>query len=404
MSAQRVAYLVNLYPQVSHTFIRREILALEAQGVTVDRFAIRGWDDPLVDAEDISEREKTRYVLKDGMVALLGGALKTAIRTPGPFFTALKAAFAMSRNALRPLPYHLVWLAEACRLKAWMDETGTRHIHAHFGTNPTEIARLVHLLGGASYSFTIHGQNELDGAKRLHFDKKVGDAAFAAAVSGFCRSQIMRHVPHGDWPKMKVVHCGLDAGYFSDEVPAFPETLRFLSVARLSPEKGHLLLLEAFAGVLAEHPEARLVLAGDGPMRGEIEQAIARLSLGDAVEITGWVDAERIKAELGRATALVQPSFIEGLPVVIMEAMARGRPVISTYVSGIPELVLPGKTGWLVPAGDTAALKTAMAGLAETDTATLTEMGRQSIARARERHSVDTEAAKLKALFAGAGT
>ena len=398
-----VAYLVNLYPAVSHTFIRREILALEAQGVAVDRISVRGWDDPLVDAEDIAERAKTRYVLKDGMGGLLRDLFRTATKTPGPFFKALKATLQMSRNAIRPLPYHLIWLAEACRIKLWMEESGATHIHAHFGTNPTEIARLVHLLGGQSYSFTIHGQNELDGAKRLHFDKKVGDAAFAVAVSGYCRSQIMRHVPHVHWSKMKVVHCGLDAGYFSDDVPAFPDRLRFLSVARLSPEKGHLLLLEAFAKLRVDHPTAQLVLAGDGPMRAEIDREIARLGLSDAVEITGWVDADRVKAELERATALVQPSFIEGLPVVIMEAMARGRPVISTYVSGIPELVLPGQTGWLVPAGDTQALEAAMSALAATETARLADMGATSIARAKDRHSVDTEATKLKALFAGEG-
>ena len=397
----RVAYLVNLYPLVSHTFIRREILALEAQGVTVDRISIRGWNDPIVDAEDTTERSKTRYVLKDGVGGLLKDTARTAFKHPKAFFTALKAAFAMSRNALRPLPYHLIWLAQACRIKTWMEETGATHIHAHFGTNPAEIARLVHLLGGQNYSFTIHGQNELDGAKRLHFDKKVGDSAFTVAVSGYCRSQIMRHVAHEDWGKMKVVHCGLDDSYFSDTVPAFPETLRFLSVARLSPEKGHLLLLEAFAKLLVDHPNAKLVLAGDGPMRDTIDAEIARLGLTQAVEITGWVDADRVKAELERATALVQPSFIEGLPVVIMEAMARGRPVISTYVSGIPELVLPGLTGWLVPAGDTTALGAAMTELAATGPDTLQDMGQRSIERVKARHAIKTEAGKLKALFAG---
>jgi glycosyltransferase involved in cell wall biosynthesis len=402
LSASRhVAYLINLYPQVSHTFIRREILALEEQGVAVERFSIQGWDDPIVDAEDIAERAKTRYVLKDGLISILSDMARTAVKSPGPFFKALKAAFQMSRNSLRPLPYHLVWLAEACRIKLWMEETGATHLHAHFGTNPAEIARLVHLLGGQSYSFTIHGENELDGAKRLHFDKKVGDASFVVAVSGYCRSQIMRHVPPSDWSKMKVVHCGLDGAYFSKQVPDFPETLRFLSVARLSAEKGHLLLLGAFSNVLASHPQSRLVLAGDGPMRKQIELEIERLGLGDAVEITGWVNAERVKDELARATALVQPSFIEGLPVVIMEAMARGRPVISTYVAGIPELVLPGVTGWLVPAGDEKALCDAMLNVATTSSDDLHEMGRVSLERAKDRHSVETEAAKLKALFAG---
>lgn len=398
-----VAYLVNLYPQVSHTFIRREILALEAQGVMVDRMSIRGWDDPIVDAEDHAERERTRYLLKDGVRGLLRDAFGAAATNPGGFFKALKAAMTMSRNALRPLPYHLIWLAEACRVQRWMAETGATHLHAHFGTNSAEIARLVHILGGQSYSFTIHGQNELDGARQLHFPAKISDSAFAVAVSAYCRSQILRHVPHEIWSKLKVVHCGLDQDYFADEVPPFPDHPRFLCVARLSPEKGHLLLLDAFRTVHEKTPQARLTFAGDGPMRKTLESRIEALGLKDAVEITGWVDADRVKAELARCTALVQPSFIEGLPVVIMEAMARFRPVISTYVAGIPELVQPGRTGWLVPAGETGALCEAMMEAATTDRAALEQMGRVGQARALERHSVETEAAKLKAFFEGEG-
>lgn len=398
-TSQRVAYLINLYPQVSHTFIRREILALEAQGVTVDRIAIRGWDDTIVDDDDRAERKRTRYVLKDGMGALLGDTIRIALRHPGRFLTALRAAVAMSRHAFRPLPYHLIWLAQACRIRRWLHQTGATHLHAHFGTNPAEIARLVHLLGGPAYSFTVHGPIDLDGERQLHFPAKMGDASFIAAITSYCQSQIMRQIPRADWPKLNIVHCALDADYFADDIPPFPDQPRFLSVARLSPEKGHFHLLDGFAAVYARHPEARLVLAGDGPSRSEIEARIAEMGLGEAVEITGWVDAARIKAELAGATAFVLPSFSEGLPVVIMEAMARGRPVISTYVAGIPELVLPGETGWLVPPSDTEALTAAMLEVAQADETSLRTMGTAGRDRAKERHSVEAEAAKLKALF-----
>ncbi len=395
----RVAYLINLYPQVSHTFIRREILALEAQGVAVDRIAIRGWDAELVDADDLTERTKTRYVLQDGTAALISELLRTVLQRPGRFWAALKAAIAMSRHAFRPLPYHLIWLAQACRIRRWLEETGATHLHAHFGTNPAEIARLIHILGGPKYSFTVHGPVDLDGERQLHFPAKMGDASFIAAITAFCRSQIMRQIPRKDWHKINIVHCALDADYFCTDIPAFPETLQFLSVARLAPEKGHFHLLEGFAAVRARHPEARLVLAGDGPSRAEIEARISKMGLQEAVEITGWVDAHRVKAELERATAFVLPSFSEGLPVVIMEAMARGRPVISTYVAGIPELILPGETGWLVAPSDTEALKAAMLEVAEADTSQLHTMATAARDRVRERHSIETEAAKLKALF-----
>ena len=403
-SENRVAYLVNQYPAVSHTFIRREIFALERQGVTVDRISLTGWDLPLVDPDDISERDKTRYVQKGGVASLLGEAVKTAIRQPGAFFKALGAALSMSRNAMRPLPYHLIYLAQACRVRNWVAETGATHLHAHFGTNPAEIACLVRILGGPTYSFTNHGSNELDGAPRLHFPKKIGGAKFAVAVSHYCRSQLLRVIPYTDWDKLKVIHCGLDADYFADEPLTLPEAPRFLCVGRLSPVKGHLLLIDAFAEVHAAHPEARLTLAGDGDeMRPAIEARIAELGIGEAVEITGWVDADRVKAELRRATALVQPSLIEGLPVVIMEAMARKRPVVSTFIAGIPELVQPGRTGWIIPAGDVPALAETLKEVIATDVETLTQMGEMGQARARDRHLIDTEAAKLKALFFGEG-
>lgn len=398
----RTAYLVNQYPAVSHTFIRREIFALERLGVTVDRISLTGWDLPLVDPDDIAERAKTRYVQKGGVISLLGEALKTAIRQPGPFFKALGAALSMSRNAMRPLPYHLIYLAQACRVRNWVAETGATHLHAHFGTNPAEIACLVRILGGPDYSFTNHGSNELDGAPRLHFPRKIGLAKFAIAVSHYCRSQLLRVIPYTDWSKLKVIHCGLDADYFTEAPLPMPADPRFLCVGRLSPVKGHLLLIDAFAEVHAAHPNARLTLAGDGEeMRPAIEARIAELGLGEVVEITGWVDAERVKTELARCTALVQPSLIEGLPVVIMEAMARKRPVVSTFIAGIPELVQPGKTGWIIPAGDVAALAETLKEVVSTDPETLSKMGEAGQARARDRHLIDTEAAKLAALFFG---
>ena len=400
MMSSPVAYLINQYPLVSLTFIRREIHALERQGVSVERIAIRGWDnDSLVDALDIEERGKTQYVQQDGVGAVVGAMFKMAVRRPGAFFRSLKLAVSMSRNAVRPLPYHLIYLAQACRILPWLEEKNVRHLHAHFGTNPAEVACLVRSLGGPEYSFTIHGQDEIEGASRLHFPEKVGRSKFTVAVSAFCRAQIMREIPHADWPKMQIVHCGIEGDFFSDARTP-PEDPVFLSIARLSPEKGHLLALEAFAPLAKAHPKARLVFAGDGPMRETLEARIAELALQGQVDILGWVDSTRVRQEIDRATALVQPSFIEGLPLVIMEALARRLPVISTYVAGIPELVTP-DVGWLVPAGDVPALSRAMETVLTTDRQALEEMGRAGHARVGERHLIDNEAAKLARLFDG---
>jgi len=197
-----------------------------------------------------------------------------------------------------------------------------------------------------------------------------------------------------------VVHCGLDATFLADAITPVPDVPRLVCVGRLSGQKGQLLLIEAAARLQREGLAFELVLAGDGEMRPQIEQYIAKEGLGQHVRITGWISGAQVKQELLAARALVLPSFAEGLPVVIMEAMALGRPVISTYIAGIPELVLDGQCGWLTPAGDVAALATAMRSCLACDTATLQAMGQQARERAAARHDIRTEAAKLAGLFA----
>src|SRR5450756_1500686 len=144
----RVAYLINQYPKVSHTFIRREIQALERQGFDVTRIAIRGWDENLVDDEDKLERERTRYVLRDGFLPLMASLLRMLFTRPAPLMSAFALACRMGHRAERSLPFHLTYLAEACRIVWWLRSSDVHHLHAHFGTNSAEVAMLAHVLGG----------------------------------------------------------------------------------------------------------------------------------------------------------------------------------------------------------------------------------------------------------------
>jgi colanic acid/amylovoran biosynthesis glycosyltransferase len=398
-----VAYLINQYPQVSHTFIRREIAALERQGMTVQRLSVRGWDTELADKQDQAERGRTRYVLRGGMPSLVVDAMKVAIRHPVRVFRAGRIALAMALRSERAWPVHLVYLLEACRISRWLAEAGSTHLHAHFGTNPAEVAALVHELSGVPYSFTVHGPEEFDKPHALSLARKMAGAAFVVAISSYGRSQLWRWLAAAQWPMVRVVHCGLEDAFFArpGAVPQSPSR-RLVCVGRLCEQKGQLLLVEAAARLARAGVDFELVLAGDGPMRAEIERGIATHGLEDRVRITGWISSAQVRDELLAARALVLPSFAEGLPVVIMEAMALGRPVISTYVAGIPELVREGLDGWLVPAGDVDATVAAIQACLESSAERLGEMGAQAIARARERHHVDTEAAKLKALIEAA--
>lgn len=402
----RIAYLVNQYPKVSHTFIRREIAALERQGIQVERIAIRGWDAMVADLEDEAERDKTRYVLRSGLMALLVYSFFWILQHPFRAMRGIHQALAFSRVADRSWPLHLVYLMEACRIVSWLDAAEVSHMHAHFGTNSAEVAALVHVLGGPPFSFTVHGPEEFDKPQRLHLSRKISLSAFVVAISSYGRSQLLRWAPHQDWPRIRVAHCGLESGFFRNATDLDTvEAPRLVCVGRICEQKGQLLLVEAARRLIAEGRSLELVLAGDGEMRPEVESAIAAAGLSQQIRITGWISSAQVKDEMLAARALVLPSFAEGLPVVIMEAMALGRPVISTYIAGIPELVRPGQEGWLVPAGDVDSLVHAMRDCLDTPSERLAYMGLRGWHRVHERHHVDTEAAKLKNWFAnGLGT
>ena len=219
------------------------------------------------------------------------------------------------------------------------------------------------------------------------------------AISSYTRSQLYRWVELQDWPKVQVVRCGLEAGYFAGPIVAVPATRRLVCVGRLCEQKGQLLLVEAAQQLAAQGVDFELVLAGDGEMRGAIEALIAQYNLQGRVRITGWISGEQTCNEILAARALVLPSFAEGLPVVIMEAMALRRPVISTFVAGIPELVHTGEHGWLVPPGDVEGLMHAMQVCLDMPTSVLDSMGKVAHERALSRHCINAEAAKLIQLF-----
>lgn len=398
MNRFSIAYLVNQYPKVSHSFIRREILALERLGLEVQRIALRGWNGDAVDDEDLRERGRTRYVLQGGMAGLLSACVRMLISHPPRFAAALRMALNMGRRADRPWPYHLVYLAEACRIVPWLKGSGARHVHAHFGTNSAEVALLAHMLGGPPFSFTVHGPEEFDKPQFLKLREKVKHAAFVVAISSFGRSQICRWAEYADWVKIKVVHCGLDPDFHSAPAGSISAP-RIVCVGRLCEQKGQLLLLEAVGQLVRKGIDIELVLAGDGEMRSAIERLIVQRKLESQVRITGWISGDQVREEILAARALVLPSFAEGLPVVIMEAMALRRPVLTTYVAGIPELVEHGRHGWLFPAGDAAALATALEECLATPVARLASMGEAARDRVLKRHAIDIEAAKLAWLF-----
>ncbi len=255
------------------------------------------------------------------------------------------------------------------------------------------------LLGGPPYSITVHGPQEFDKPQFLHLGEKVRRSAFTVAITSFARSQIYRWVDRAHWDKVKVVHCGIETAFHAVAHSVPEDSPRLVCLGRLSAEKGQLLLVEAATRLAAKGVRFELALVGDGPMRGAIEALVAERGLGDRVRLTGSISTERLRDELLQARALVLPSFAEGLPMVIMEAMALRRPVLTTWIAGIPELVRHGIDGWLFPAGSVDALAEAMEDCLSRPVEELRAMGEAARARMLERHSVDVQAEKLAELF-----
>ncbi len=395
----KVAYFINQYPKVSHSFVRREIVELERQGVEVARFSIRRDGSDIVDEGDKAELGKTTYLTEVGKVQILSMILQVVMSSPRRMLRAVRSALQMGARSHSGVLKHLIYLVEACVLLHLMQRQGIRHVHAHFGTNPAAVVMLAHLLCGVSYSFTVHGPEEFDKPEAISLGDKIRHASFVVAISSFGRSQLFRWCDHGDWHKIREVHCGLDAGFL--QAPALPvaDTHRLVCVGRLCEQKGQLLLIEAIRVLVQEQRQVELVLAGDGPMRADIEKLVTDYDLSAQVRITGWISGQQVLQEIVASRALVLPSFAEGLPVVLMEACALRRPVVTTYIAGIPELVQHGETGWLVPAGSVEALVDALRELLDAQTATLNDMGARAYVRVAAQHDIRTEAAKLKRFF-----
>jgi len=401
----KVAYIVNQYPKVSHSFIRREIVALEKGGVEVIRIGIRGWrDETIVDFADETERNKTRYVLRRSPLQLASSILFSLSHSPRGIFAAAAAAINMMRRSHRPKLYHLAYFLEACTVAEWAVNSEVVHMHAHFGTNSAEVAMLAHYITGIPYSFTVHGPEEFDRPEYFGLAAKIQKAEFVCAVSSFGRSQLYRWIPQTDWQKIKVIRCGLDARFTASPSPLPLSGRRLVCVGRICEQKGQLLLVEAAARLAAEGRDFELVLAGDGELRAEVEERIAALRLEEKITVTGWINGRDVYNHIRSARALVLPSFAEGIPVVLMEAMALERPVVTTYVAGIPELVQDGLSGWLVPAGDIGQLTKAIRECLDAPDERIIVMGRAAREKVLRSHNIAAETEKLASLFMASAT
>lgn len=349
-----IGYLVSRYPAVSHTFILREVAQLRALGHRIHTASINPPDRALVDmdATERAEAEATYCVKTDGAWGALKALAGGLARRPGGVVGLLWSAARLGLGSKG-----LAYAAEALMVAHWMRSHGLERLHVHFGNAGATVGLLVKALTGCHLSYTIHGPDEFDEVAGQRLALKMRQADAVVCISHFARSQLMRISRPTDWPKFQVCRLGVDPLRFSYEArrPRSPRSearVRLLCVGRLTPAKGQVVLVQACAALRDRHLDFHLTLVGEGPDRKRIEAEIARHRLGGQVRLTGAVGQAQVRAALACADIFVLPSFAEGIPVVLMEAMASGVPCVSTPVNGIPELIVHRRTGLLATAGD----------------------------------------------------
>lgn len=391
------AYFMNAYPMTSTTFIRREIEAHERAGFDVRRYAIRPWDQKLVDPKDIEEENRTFYILRQGSLSMVKRFLRELFSNPVGLVRGFGMAVKLMRVASGKRLLQFAYFLEAIVLKQQTALDGIDHLHTHFSTNSATVALLAHKMGGPRYSMTIHGPDELFEMKENGLVEKVRHARFVVAITQYCRDVVDAETAGQFSDKIHIVHCGLDMSEF-EQPDNVPDNKTLICVGRLCKAKAQTLLIEALHQIVEKHPDVILVLIGDGEERPAVEDAIARLDLQDYVEMVGWKSNSEVHQALRQNRAMVLPSLAEGLPIVIMESFALGRPVVTTRICGIPELV-DASCGWLADPGDVETLVDCLDAVLSKSPDELTKMGMIGRNRVLESHDQNKSSEQLRNLI-----
>lgn len=399
----RIAYLTSLYPAVSHTFIQREIAALRQTGVEVDTVSIRKPAAAhLTGEEEQSAAASTFYIVQSAKnpATLLHAGASAVCNLPALLRTVC-LAWRTAPPGLNGMVKQMAYLAEAVVLSRHLKQRQVTHLHNHFADPSANVAMLTSSLSGIPFSYTLHGPAELYEPEKWQLREKTARASFVACISHFARSQAMYFSDPEHWSKLRIIHCGvIPERYAGEAQPDAGSGVRLLFVGRLTAIKGLRVLLEAFGDALEARPDLHLTIVGDGDDRAHLEQMAK--PLGASVTFAGFKSQQGVAEALREADIFVLPSFAEGLPVVLMEALASGTPVIATQVAGVNELVEHGTNGFLVPAGDNVSLTQRMLDMAA-DPALRASMGEHGQAKVAREFDVRIEAARIASLFLGEG-
>lgn len=397
----RLGYLVSRYPALSHTFILREVRWLRANGFEIHTASVNRPDRPIpaLTAEEREEAAGTFFLKQAGVGGAARAHVLALLTHPWRYLRGLGFALALGWPDLKRLRLCFFYFIEAVMVGRWMTDRGLRHLHVHFATPASTVGLICSRIYACGLSVTIHGPDEFYDAPGYLLAEKIRGADFLCCISHFARSQMMKLSPASEWDKFELAPLGVDPAAFSPRpFRAAPRPFELLCVGRLVPAKGQQLLLRAVAALVGQGRQVRLCLVGDGPDRAALERSAAETGLAEVVVFAGAVDQDRIRGFYTEADAFVLASFAEGVPVVLMEAMAMEIPCVTTRITGVPELIRDGIDGLLVPASDTEGLVEAIARLMD-EPELRRSLGENGRRRVIERYNLETNTRRLGRIF-----
>ncbi len=399
--APSLAYLVSQYPMLSMIFIIREVVQLRARGFQIDVASINAADRSTEGLTEVEANEAalTHYIKPQGAKGALRAHWQTLRGDWKGYLRGFRLVFELGRTDLRDIFYNLMYFTEALMVGVWMQAKGQRHLHAHLGAQAATVAMYVKEVFGFGFSVTVHGPDEFYDAPGQYLTRKVESADFIVCISNFARSQLMKLSDYDHWHKLEVSRLGVDPEVFKPRpFEETPEVFEIICVGRLCPAKGQHILVDALDRLLAAGRSVRLRIVGDGPDRASLERHVHRLGREREIIFEGAVNQDRIRNLYSRAHIFSMPSFAEGIPVVLMEAMAMEIPCVTTRITGIPELIRDGIDGLLVAPSSVEELADAL-GRVMDDTELRRRLGQAGRERVVEHYDLEKNVARLGDIF-----
>ncbi len=393
-----VAYLVSQYPAVNHTFILREIRELRRIGFDIRVASVRAADRPYeaLTPEEQEEQRAAFYIKPVGLAGALAANLRILFSRPIAYASALAYAVRLAKLNPRPALSNIFYLVEAAVFADWMRRHRIEHVHIHFSSTVGLLARRILPM---QMSATIHGPDEFQDPAGFYLRQKIAAFDMLVAISDYGRGQLMRFSESSQWDKLHVVRLGVDPVAYSPRPFRYnPAPFEILCVGRLAPVKGQRVLIAAMDRLLKQGRSVRLRLVGDGPDRESIEQEIVRRGLEGHVIVEGRLNADRVRALYDQTDIFALASFAEGIPVVLMEAMAMEIACVATLITGIPELIRQEVDGLLVRPSSDEELAIAIARLLD-DSALRARLGTSARQRVLEHYDLARNVQQLAELL-----